>query len=144
MAPHNLIAPEACFSGIRAELNAGKANTDHASRVPKHCLEQNNELLTKDKLRQDCILKEVYRKHFPNVPLALPSCRLPNEIRCNAHPKRALVNIVVTRPSKARDFERHATHRGCSFHSPELIAWSELCHVPTAEQAVLPWANILF
>ena len=33
MAPHGLIAPEACFIGIRAEQNAPEANSDHASRV---------------------------------------------------------------------------------------------------------------
>ena len=61
MAPHELIAPEACFIGIRAEQNALEANSDHASRVPKHYLQQKNELLTKDKLRQKCILEEVSR-----------------------------------------------------------------------------------
>ena len=77
MAPHELIAPEACFIGIRAELNACEANTDHASRVLKHYLQQKNELLTKDKLRQKCILEEVYRKHFPECSASSPTFSAP-------------------------------------------------------------------
>jgi hypothetical protein len=59
MAPHELIAPEACSLGIRAELKGTEANSDHASRVPKHYLQQKNEIVTKEKLRQKCILAEV-------------------------------------------------------------------------------------
>ena len=143
MAPHELIAPEACFIGIRAEQNALEANADHASRIPKHYLKQKNELLTKDKLRQKCILEEVLRKHFPNVPLALPPCQIPNDIPSQADPKRAPVNLVFSRLTEARDFERHAPQRGCKFHSPELTVWSELCHVPPAQQAALAGGNIL-
>ena len=144
MPPHKLIAPEACSIGIRAELNACEADSDHASRVPKHYLQQKNEFLTKDKSRQKCILEEVYRKHLPNVPLALPPFQLPNEIPSQADPKRAPVNIVFFSPTEPRGFERHATQRGCNFHSPELTVWSELCHVPSAQQPARAGRNILF
>ena len=143
MAPQELIAPEACFIGIRAEQNAREVNSDHASRVPRHYLQQKNELLTKDKLRQKCILEEVHRKHFPDVPLALPPFHLPKEIPCKADPKRASVNIVFSRAIEARDFERYAPQRGCNSHSPELTVWSELRHVPPAQQAALAWRNTL-
>ncbi len=141
MAPHELIASEACFIGIRAELNACEANSDHASRVLKHYLQKKTELRTNNNLRQRCVLEEAYRKHFPNVPPALPPFRLPNKIPSQADPKRALVNIVFSRPTKTRDIERRATQRECHFHSQELTVWSKLCHVPSAQQAALPWRN---
>ncbi len=144
MAPHKLIALEVCSIGIRAELNASEVNSDHASRVLKHCLRQKNELLAKEKLRQKRIREEVYRKHFPDVPLAVPPCQLPKEIPCKADPKPASVNKVFSRAIEARDLERHATQRGCNSHSPELTVWSELCHVPSAQQAALAWRNALF
>ncbi len=144
MAPHELMALEACSIGIRADLNASEVNSDHASGVLKHCLQQKNELHAKEKLRQKRILQEVYRKHFPDVPLAVPPCQLPKEIPCKADPKRASVNKVFSRAIEAHDLERDATQRGCNFHSPELIVWSEPCHVPSVQQAALAWRNILF
>jgi hypothetical protein len=144
MAPHELIAPEAFSIGIRADLNASEANSDHASRLPKHYLQQKNERLTKDKLQQQRILEEVNQKHFRNVPPALPPRQLANEIPCKSHPKRASVNLVFSRSIEGHDFERHATQRGCRFHSPELTVWSELCHVPSAEQGARAGRNILF
>ena len=144
MAPHELVASEACFIGIRAELNACETNSDRASRVPEPYLQEKNRLRTKNKLRQNCIFEEAYRKRFPDVPLALPPFRLPNEIPSQADPKRAPANIVFSRSTKARDIERRATQRGCNFHSPGLTVWSELCHVPSAQQAALPGRNILF
>lgn len=144
MAPQELSALMARSIGIRAELSASEVNSDHASRVLKHCLQQKNELHAKEKLRQKRILEEVYRKHFPNVPLAVPPCQLPKEIPCKADPKRASVNKVFSRSIEARDLERDATQRGCNFHFPELTVWSELCHVPSAQQAALAWRNTLF
>ena len=144
MAPHELIAPEACFIGIRAAQNALGVNSEHAGRVTRHYLKQKNELLTRGKLLQKCILEEVHRKHFPNVPLALPPFHIPNDIPSQADPKRAPVNLVFSRPTEARDFERHATQRGCKFHSPELTVWSELFHVPPAQQEARAGENILF
>ena len=144
MAPHELIATEACIIGIRAEQNAREANSDHASRIPKHCLQQKDLLLSKDKLRQRCILEEVYRKHFPKVPLALLPFQLPKEIPRKADSKRASVNLVFSRSTEEREFERHAPQRGCNFHSPELTVWSEPCHVPSAQQAALAGRNNLF
>ena len=144
MIPHGLTPLATCFIGIRAELNAAQVNSDHTSRVLRHCLQQKNELLAKEKLRQKRILEEVHRKHFPDVPLAVPPCQLPKEIPCKTDPKRASVNKLCSRAIQARDFERHATQRGCNFHSPELTVWSELCHVPSAQQAALVWINILF
>ena len=144
MAPLEPIAPEACFIGIRAELNVCEPNTDHSSGVPKDYLQPKNEFLTKGKLRHECILEEVYRQHFLNVPLALPPCRLPNEVTCKAHPKRVPVNTVFTCPTKARDIERHAPPRGCDFHSPELTVWSELGHVLSAQHAAWAGSKILF
>jgi hypothetical protein len=144
MAPQGLIESEACFIGIRAEQNAPEANSDHASRIPKYCLQQKDLLLSKDKLRQRCILEEVYRKHFPDVPLALPPFPLPIDIPSKADATRAPTNIVPSRSTEARDFERHATQRGCNVHSPELTVWTELCHVPSAPQPVLAWGNVLF
>jgi len=109
MAPHELIALEACSSGIRVEMNASEVNSDHASRVLKECLQQKNELLAKEKLRQKHILEEVYRKHFPDVPLAIPPCQLPKQIPCKADPKRASVNMVFSRAIEACDGEKDAT-----------------------------------
>jgi len=143
MAPHELIAPEACFIGIRAEQNALEAASDHASRVPRQYLKQKNDLLTNGKLREKCILEKVPRKHFPDDPLALPPCHIPNDIPSQADPKRAPVKFVFSRPTEARDFERHAPQRGCKFHCPELTVWSELCYVPPAQQAARAWGNIL-
>jgi hypothetical protein len=144
MAPHVVIAPEACFIGMRADRNACEADSDHASRIPNHYLQQKNELVTKDKLRQKRILEEVYKRYFPDVPLALPPCHLRIEISCKADSKRVSANIVFSRPIEARDFERHATERGCNFHSPELTVWTELCHVSSAQPAALAWRDILF
>jgi hypothetical protein len=144
MAPQGLIASEAYFIGIRAEQNSPEANSAHASRIPKHYLQQKNEPLTKDKLRQKCILGEVYRKHFPQVQLALLPFQFPKENPSNADPTRAPVNIVLSRSTEARDFERHAPQRGCNFHSPELTVWSEPCHVPSAQQAALAGRKNLF
>jgi hypothetical protein len=144
MAPHELIAPEGCLVGNRAEGKACESSANHASRVLKHYLQQKNEILTKDELRRECIIEEVCRKHLSDVPLALPLCQLPNNIPSKADPKRALVNIVVSCPSEARDVERPATQRGCNSHSPELTVWSELCHVPSAQQVALPGTNTLF
>ena len=143
MAPQGLNEPEACFIGVRAEQNGREADSDRASRVPNHFLQQKHALLTRDKLRQKCILEEVPRKYFPNVPLALPPCQLPIEIPCQADSKRASVNLDFSRPTEARDFERHATQRGCKFHSPELTVWTELYHVPPAQQSALAWSNVL-
>lgn len=92
MAPPELIAVEACFIGIRAELSAPDINSDHACRVPKH---------------------------YPQQKLVFP------------------------RPTEARDFEGHATERGCSFHSLELTVWSKLCHASSARRAALAWKNLL-
>lgn len=144
MAPHELIAYEACFIGILAEQNAPEANSDHARRIPKHCLQRKDLPLSKDKPRQRCILEEVYRKHFPKVPLALLPFQLPKENPSNAALTRVPVNIVRSRPTGAHDFERHASPRGCNFHSPELTVWSEPCHVPSARQAALAGRNNLF
>ena len=69
MTPQGRIAPEACFIGIRAEGNACESNTGHASRFLKPYLQQKNGLLTKDRLRQNCILEEVCGKHFTTLPL---------------------------------------------------------------------------
>ena len=143
MAPHELIAPETCFIGIRAERNALEANSDHTNRVPKHYLQQKNELLAKGKLRQQCILEEACQKHFRNVPPALPPCQIPNDIPSQADPKRAPADLVFSRPTAARDFERHAPQRGCKFHSPELTVWSGLFYVPPAQRAALAWGNNL-
>ena len=144
MAPQECIAPAACIIGIRAEQNACEANPDHASRLPKHHPQQKNKHLTKDKLQQQRILEEVYQEHFRNVPPALPPCHLRIEISCKADSKRVSANIVFSRPIEARDFERHATERGCNFHSPELTVWTELCHVSSAQPAALAWRDILF
>lgn len=143
MAPHGLNAPEGCSIGIRAELNACEADPDQPSRVPGLCHRQKNEFFTKDKLPLKRILEEVYRKHFPNVPLALPPFQLPNYIPSQADPKRASLNLVFSRPTEARVFERHATQRGCSFHSPELTVWTELWQVPSAHQAALAGRKVL-
>ena len=43
MAPHELIASEACFIGIRAEQNALGVNADHANRIPRQYLKQNKQ-----------------------------------------------------------------------------------------------------
>ena len=144
MTPHGLIASEACFIGVRAEQNVCEPNTDHASRVLKHYHQQKNGLLTQDKLQQKCILEEVNGKHFPHVSLALPPFPLPHDVPSPLDPQRAPVNLVFSRPMEARDCARHAPQRGCEFHSSELTVWSELCHVPSAQQAALPWRNILF
>jgi len=40
MAPQELIAHEACLIGIPADRTVCEANTDHASRVLKHYLQQ--------------------------------------------------------------------------------------------------------
>ena len=144
MAPHDLIALEAGSIGIRAEMNAPEATPDHASRVLKHCLQQKNELLAKEKLQQKRILEDVYRKHFLDVPLAVPSCQVPKEIPCKADPKRASVNKVFTRAIEAGDFEKHATQREGSFHSPGLTVWSELCHVSFARPATPARKNMFF
>ena len=143
MAPHELIASEACFIGIRAEQNALGVNADHANRIPRQYLKQKNKLLKRENLRQKCILEEVPRKHFPDDPLALPSSQIPNDIPSQADPKRARVNLVFSRRTEACDFERHAAQRGCKFHSSELAAWSELGLVLPAPQAALAWGNNL-
>ena len=77
MAPQELIAPEACIIGIRAEQNALEANPDHASRLPKHYLQQKNERLTKDKLQQKCILEEVYQEALPQCSASSPTLSPP-------------------------------------------------------------------
>jgi len=144
MTPQGRIAPEACFIGIRAEGDACESNTDHASRFLRPYLQQINGLLTRDKLRQKCIREEVCGKHFTNLPPALLLFQFPKANPCNADPTRAPVNVVLSRPTEAPDLERHASQRGCNFHSPELKMWSELCHVPSAEQAGLAERNINF
>jgi len=146
MAPQGLVTPETFFIGRRAEQNGSEANSDHARRVSNQFPQQKNEFLNQNqnKLGQKCILEEVHCKHFPNVPLALPPCQLPIEIPGQADSKRDSVNVVSSRPTEARDFGRHATQRGCSFHSPELTVWTELCHVPPAQQSALAERNILF
>ena len=144
MAPQELIAHEVCSIGIRADQNAREANPDNTSRVLKHYAQQKNDLLRKDNLRQKCILGEVYRKHFPNVPPALPAHQPPNDIPLEADPKPVPVHWVFSRPTEGRDFERHATQRGCKFHSPELTVWSELSHVPSAQQPALAGRYLLF
>jgi hypothetical protein len=143
MPPHGLIAPEACFIGIRAEQNAFEANSDHANRIPRQYLKQKNRLLKRDNLRRKRILDEAPRKHFPDVPLALPPSHIPNGIPSQADPECAPVNLVFFRRTEACDFERHAPQRGCKFHSPELTVWSELFYVPPAQQAALAWGNNL-
>lgn len=144
MTPQGRIAPEACFIGIRAEGNACESNTGHASRFLKPYLQQKNGLLTKDRLRQKCILEEVCGKHFTTLPLALLLFQFPKQNPFIADPTRAPINVVLSRPTETRDRERYAPQRGCNFHSPELTMWSELCHVPSAEQAGLAERNINF
>jgi hypothetical protein len=143
MTPQDLIAPEAGGIGIRAEQSGAEANSHHADRIPKLYPQQKNEFFTKVKSWQKCILEEMYRKHFLDVPLALPPSQPPDDIPCEADPKRAPVNLVFSRPPDARDFERHAPQRGCKFLYPELTVRSELCHVPPARQAALAGRNIL-
>ena len=144
MAPHELIASEAYFIGIRAEQYGLEADPDHGSRVPKHYPQQKNKHPTKDNSRKRCILEVVYRKDSPDVPLALSPYQLPNEIPCKADPKRASANIAFSRPIEAHDFKRNASPRGCNSHSPELTVWSELSHAPSAPQTVLVWGNTFF
>jgi hypothetical protein len=144
MVPHELVATDACFNCIQAQLNALEVNSDHAKRALKYCLQQKNNLLSKERFRQGHILEEVCRKHFPDVLLAVPPCQLLKEIPCKADPKQASVNKGFPRAIEARDLERHATQRGYNFHSSELTEWSELCHAPSAQQAALAWKNILF
>ena len=144
MAPQGLIAPEACSIGIRAEGNACESSTDHASRFLKSYLQQKNGLLTKDKLRQKCILEEVCGKHFTHIPLALPPFPLPHAVPSPVDPQRAPINVVFSRPMEACDCARHAPQQRCKFHSPALTMWSDLCNVPSAEQAGLAERNINF
>ena len=137
MAPQGVVAPETCLIGIRAEVNAGEANSQHTSRISKHYLKQNL-LLTKDELGQKRILEEVSRKHFSHAPLALPPCQLLHEIPCKKDPKRASVNLVFSCPIERRDFDRHAAQRGCNSRCSELALWSDLCPglpVPEAARA---------
>ncbi len=126
MAPQGVVAPEACFIGIRAEVNACKANSEHASRISKHYPQQNL-FLTKDKLGQKRMLEEVSRKHFSHAPLALPPCQLLHEIPCAKDPKRASVNLVFSRPIERRDFDRHAAPGGWNSRCSELALWRGLC-----------------
>jgi len=144
MAPHEQIALEACSFGIRGELSTVEVDSDHASRVLKHYFQQKNELLAKEKLRQNRILEEMYGKHFPDFPLAVAPCRLPKEIPRKADPKRPSVDMVFPRAIEARNLEKDDTPRGCNFHSPDLMVWSELCYVPSAQPAARAWRNILF
>jgi len=143
MAPHELIVPEACSIGTQADQYALESNLNHPSTFRRQYLKQKNKLLSRDKLRQKCILEDMPWKRFPDVPLTLPPCQIRNAIPSQADPKRAAVNLVFSRPTQACDFERHARQRGCKSHSPELTGWSELFYVPPAQQAALAWGNIL-
>jgi len=95
-------------------------------------------------IRAELNASEVNSDHASRA-LAVPPCQLPKkELPCKADPKRASVNILFSRPIEARDFERHATQRGCNFNSPELTVGSELCHAPSAQQGAPAWRNMLF
>jgi hypothetical protein len=78
MAPQELNTPEVYSIGIRAEVNACEPYSDHASRVPTQYLQQKNQLLARDKLRQKRILKEVKRSELREVPPA-PQAALAGE-----------------------------------------------------------------
>ena len=143
MTPHGLIDPEACFTGIHAERNAPEADSHHASRAPEYYPQQKNEILTQDKFQPKCILEEVCRKHFPNAPPALPPCQIPDDISSKADPKFTPISLILSHPTEARDFERHAHQQGCNFHSPKLTVWSGLCHVPSVPEPAPAGRNIL-
>jgi hypothetical protein len=66
MTPHELTAHRACSLGMRAELNVLEANSDHASRVPKHHLQPKSELLTKE------------YSHSPELAVWSEPCHVPS------------------------------------------------------------------
>jgi hypothetical protein len=94
MALHDRIALQADSIGNRAELNSAEFCTEHASRLLKPSLQQKSELLAKEKLQPKGIPKGMYRKQFPDTPLALQPFQFPLGTSCKADHKRPSVNEV--------------------------------------------------